>query len=54
MRPPIQQKAADMQQHAEVVRIDFNLNQKLAREVGAIVCPSYVVYSQGKVISVRT
>ena len=54
MRSPIRRKAVDMQQHADVVRIDFNLNRSLAQEVGATVCPSYVVYSQGKVVSVRT
>ncbi|MEZ6129782.1 MAG: thioredoxin family protein [Planctomycetaceae bacterium] len=54
MRSPIRQKAAELQQQADVVRIDFNLNQKLAREVGATVCPSYVVYSKGQVASVRT
>lgn len=54
MRSPIRQKAAELQQQADVVRIDFNLNQKLAQEVGATVCPSYVVYSQGQVASVRT
>ena len=54
MRSPIRRKATELQQQADVVRIDFNLNQKLAREVGATVCPSYVVYSQGQVASVRT
>ncbi len=54
MRSPIRQKATELQQQADVVRIDFNLNQKLAREVGATVCPSYVVYSAGQVSSVRT
>jgi hypothetical protein len=54
MRSPIRQKATELQQQADVVRIDFNLNQKLAREVGAIVCPSYVVFSQGRAASVRT
>ena len=54
MRSPIRQKAAELQQQADVVRIDFNLNQKLARDVGATVCPSYVVYSSGQVSSIRT
>jgi len=54
LRSPIRQRAADMQQHADVVRVDFNLNQGLAHQVGATVCPSYVVYSQGQVVSVRT
>lgn len=54
MRSPIRQKAAELTQQADVVRIDFNLNQKLAREVGATVCPSYVVYCHGRVVSVRT
>jgi thioredoxin-like negative regulator of GroEL len=54
LRSPIRQRAADMQQHADVVRVDFNLNQGLAQQVGATVCPSYVVYSQGQVVSVRT
>ncbi len=54
MRSPIRQKATELLQQADVVRIDFNLNQSLAREVGATVCPSYVVYSQGQVASVRT
>jgi len=54
MRSPIRQKAADMHQHADVVRIDFNSNRRLAEQVGATVCPSYVVYSQGQVVSVRT
>lgn len=54
MRSPIRQKTAELQQQADVVRIDFNLNQKLAREVGATVCPSYVVYSAGELCSVRT
>ena len=54
MRSPIRQKTADMQQHADVVRIDFNSNRRLAEQVGATVCPSYVVYSQGQVVSVRT
>ncbi|APZ94876.1 thioredoxin domain-containing protein [Fuerstiella marisgermanici] len=54
MRSPIRQKAAELQQQADVVRIDFNLNHTLAQNVGATVCPSYVVYSEGKVASVRT
>lgn len=54
MRSPIRQKAAELQQRADVVRIDFNRNQQLAREVGATVCPSYVVYSGGRISSVRT
>ncbi len=54
MRSPIRQKALELQQDADIVRIDFNMNQKLAREVGATVCPSYVVYSEGRVASVRT
>lgn len=54
MRSPIRQKAAELQQQADVVRIDFNMNQKLAREVGATVCPSYVVYSSGQISSIRT
>lgn len=54
MRSPIRQKAAELQQQADVVRIDFNMNQKLARDVGATVCPSYVVYSSGQVSSIRT
>lgn len=53
MRSPIRQKAAELQQQADVVRVDFNLNQTLAQEVGATVCPSYVVYSGGQVASVR-
>lgn len=54
MRSPIRQKAVDIQTHADVIRVDFNLNRSLAQEVGATVCPSYVVYSQGRVVSVRT
>ena len=54
MRSPIREKAEAMQQHADVVRIDFNLNQSLAQQLGATVCPSYVVFSQGQVVSVRT
>ena len=54
MRSPIRRKATELLQQADVVRIDFNLNQTLAREVGATVCPSYVVYSKGQVASVRT
>lgn len=54
MRSPIRQKAAELEEEADVVRIDFNMNQRLAREVGATVCPSYVVYSEGQVASVRT
>ncbi len=54
MRSPIRQKATDMQQHANVVRIDFNLNRSLAQQVGATVCPSYVVFSHGTIVSVRT
>ena len=54
MQSPIRQKVTELQQHADVVRIDFNLNQTLAREVGAAVCHSYVVYSKGRVTSVRT
>ncbi len=53
MRSPIRQKAADMQHHANIVRVDFNLNRGLAQQVGATVCPSYVVYSKGKLVSVR-
>ena len=54
MRSPIRSKASEMLNHVDVVRVDFNLNRKLAREVGATVCPSYVVYSYGEVVSVRT
>ncbi len=53
MRSPIRQKATVVQQDADIVRIDFNMNQKLAREVGDTVCPSYVVYAEGRVASVR-
>ena len=54
MRSAIRQKVVDIERHADVVRIDFNLNRSLAHEVGATVCPSYVVYSQGQVFRVRT
>jgi len=54
MRSPIRHKATEMLNHADVVRIDFNMNSSLAQEVGATVCPSYVVYSEGQVVSVRT
>lgn len=54
MRSPIRGLASSLQKTADVVRIDFNLNQKLAREVGATVCPSYVLYSSGEVANVRT
>lgn len=54
MRSPIRRKVTSIQEYADVVRIDFNLNRSLAQEVGATVCPSYVVYSEGRVVSVRT
>ena len=53
MRTPIRQKAAEMQRHADIVRLDFNLNRRLAQQLGTTVCPSYVVYSEGEVVSVR-
>ena len=54
MRSPIRRKAVEILKHAEFVRIDFNFNKSLAQQVGATVCPSYVVYSRGQVVSVRT
>ena len=54
MRSPIRRKAAEISKHADIVRIDYNLNKTLAESVGATVCPSYVLYSKGEIVSVRT
>lgn len=48
MRPQLRQLADDVKDDVHVVRMDFNANQSLAASLGATVCPSYVLFSNGQ------
>ncbi|WP_350200053.1 thioredoxin family protein [Gimesia maris] len=48
MRPQVQQLRDDLRGRVEIVRMDFHSNQTLAASLGATVCPSYVLFSNGQ------
>ncbi|MEQ8853867.1 thioredoxin domain-containing protein [Gimesia sp.] len=48
MRPEVKQLRELLAGRVEMVRMDFNANQALASSLGATVCPSYVLFSNGQ------
>lgn len=48
MRPEVKQLRELLDDRVELARMDFNANQALASSLGANVCPSYVLFSNGQ------
>ncbi|MFI4851663.1 MAG: thioredoxin family protein [Gimesia chilikensis] len=48
MRPEVKQLREMLHDRVNLVRMDFNANQALAASLGATVCPSYVLFSNGQ------
>ena len=51
MRPEMVRLAREFEGLADVVRIDFNSNRQLAAQFGATICPSYVLFDHGQVVT---
>lgn len=54
MRPEMARLFREVEGRADVVRVDFNANQQLAVQLGATICPSYVLFDQGRVVVARS
>lgn len=54
MRPQVARLADEFEGQAKVVRVDFNANRGLAAQLGANICPSYVLFQRGKVVVTRS
>ena len=54
MRTQVSDLAQELEGTASVVRVDFNANRELAAGYGANICPSYVIFDQGQVVSTRS
>ena len=54
MRGQIADLAQELEGTARVVRVDFNANRELAAQYGANICPSYVIFDQGRVVNMRS
>ncbi len=48
MRPQMARFENQLQGQADVVRVDFNSNRALAMQCGADICPSYVLFRDGR------
>ena len=54
MHSQVAELARELEGTARVVRVDFNANRQLAAQYGADVCPSYVVFQQGRAVSTQS
>ena len=54
MRRQVAELSRELEGTASVVRVDFNANRQLASEYGANICPSYVIFDQGKAVATRS
>lgn len=54
MRTQMTSLAREFEGQADVVRVDFNVNRRLAAQLGVTVCPSYVLFDQGQVVVRRS
>ena len=54
MRSQVAELAQELKGAASVVRVDYNANRQLAAQYGATICPSYVIFQQGQIVSTRT
>ena len=51
MRPRVAQVAQQFEGKAKVVRVDFRAEAELARRLGVTVCPTYLVFSNGRTVA---
>jgi len=54
MRAEMTRMAHAFEGRADVVRMDFTAHQLLAAQFGATICPSYVLFDQGSVVTSRS
>ncbi|REJ65685.1 MAG: hypothetical protein DWQ31_17250 [Planctomycetota bacterium] len=54
MRPQIARLAGEFEGQAKVLRVDYNANRGLAAQLGANICPSYVLFRRGEVVVTRS
>ena len=54
MRHEMTSLAREFEGRADVLRVDFNRNRRLAASFGATICPSYVLFDQGQVVTKRS
>ena len=54
MRPQMERLADDFEGRAKVVRVDYTANRRLVAQYGGTICPSYVLFHQGKPLVTRS
>ena len=53
MRPQVAHLADEFDGQTKVVRVDFNAHRQLAAQYGADICPTYVLFNDGKPVVTR-
>jgi len=54
MKPDLLELAEKYEHSVDVVRVDFNANAAMVARFGGTICPTYVLFDEGKMVQVRS